>query len=322
MLRLWWPNWALYRCNNRDTGIVEREPIKRTWQEFLIERIIRATGVSAIAIVGLIILFLLREAVPALMQVTPADLLADRWYPVEGYYGLAPLILGTLLVTVGAAVIALPAGLATAIFIAEIVPRWARDLLKPFVEVLAGIPSVVLGFIGMLALAPLVRRFAGAPTGLTALTGSLLLALMALPTIVSVAEDAIDAVPVSYRNAALALGATRWQTIWRVVVPAARTGILTGMMLGVGRAIGETMAVMMVTGNAARIVTGPADLFLPVRTMTATIAAEMGEVAQGSTHYHLLFVIGFVLFLISFIVNLAASAVVFRETRRSERVMS
>ncbi|MCK4832268.1 MAG: phosphate ABC transporter permease subunit PstC [Anaerolineales bacterium] len=322
MPRLLWPNWALFRWNKPDTGTVEKEPIKRTWQESLMERTIRVTGVSAIVIVGLILLFLIREAAPALVQVTPAELLADRWYPVEGYYGLVPLILGTLLVTVGAAAIALPAGLATAIFIAEIVPRWARDLLKPLVEVLAGIPSVVLGFIGILVLAPLVRRFAGAPTGLTALTGSLLLALMALPTIVSVAEDAIDAVPASYRNAALALGATRWQTIWRVVVPAARTGVLTGMMLGVGRAIGETMAVMMVTGNAARIVTGPADLFLPVRTMTATIAAEMGEVAQGSTHYHLLFVIGFALFLISFVVNLAAAAVVFRQTKRSERVMS
>lgn len=322
MPRLLWPNWALYRWNSPDTGTVEKEPVKRTWQESLIERVIRATGVSAIVIVGLILLFLIREAVPAFVQVAPAELLADRWYPVEGYYGLVPLIMGTLLVTVGAAAIALPAGLATAIFIAEIVPRWARDLLKPFVEVLAGIPSVVLGFIGMLVLAPLVRRFAGAPTGLTALTGSLLLALMALPTIVSVAEDAIDAVPASYRNAALALGATRWQTIWRVVVPAARTGVLTGMMLGVGRAIGETMAVMMVTGNAARIVTGPVDLLLPVRTMTATIAAEMGEVAQGSTHYHLLFVIGFALFLISFVVNLAAAAVVFRQTRRSERLMS
>jgi phosphate transport system permease protein len=322
MPRLLWPNWALFRWNKPDTGTVEKEPIKRTWQESLMERTIRVTGVSAIVIVGLILLFLIREAAPALVQVTPAELLADRWYPVEGYYGLVPLILGTLLVTVGAAAIALPAGLATAIFIGEIVPRWARDLLKPLVEVLAGIPSVVLGFIGILVLAPLVRRFAGAPTGLTALTGSLLLALMALPTIVSVAEDAIDAVPASYRNAALALGATRWQTIWRVVVPAARTGVLTGMMLGVGRAIGETMAVMMVTGNAARIVTGPADLFLPVRTMTATIAAEMGEVAQGSTHYHLLFVIGFALFLISFVVNLAAAAVVFRQTKRSERVMS
>jgi len=290
--------------------------------EFFIERAIRVAGLSAIVFVGLIFLFLIREGGPAFLKVPPADLLTTRWYPIEAHFGLLPLILGSILVTLGAAAIALPLGLATAIFIAEIAPRWAREILKPFVEVLAGIPSVVLGFIGMLVLAPAVRQITGAPTGLTALTGALLLALMALPTIVSVAEDALDAVPRSYRDGALALGVTRWQTIRRVVVPAARSGILTGMMLGIGRAIGETMTVMMVTGNAARIPTGPADLFMPVRTMTATIAAEMGEVAQGSTHYHVLFAIGIVLFLISFAVNLTAAAVVFRAVKRSERVLS
>jgi phosphate transport system permease protein len=290
--------------------------------EFFIERAIRVAGLSAIVFVGLIFLFLIREGGPAFFQVSPADLLAARWYPIEAHFGLLPLILGSILVTLGAAVIALPLGLATAIFIAEIAPRWAREILKPFVEVLAGIPSVVLGFIGMLVLAPAVRQITGAPTGLTALSGALLLALMALPTIVSVAEDALDAVPRSYRDGALALGVTRWQTIRRVVVPAARSGILTGMMLGIGRAIGETMTVMMVTGNAARIPAGPADLLMPVRTMTATIAAEMGEVAQGSTHYHVLFAIGIVLFLISFVVNLTAAAVVFRTVKRSERVLS
>ena len=290
--------------------------------EFFIERAIRVTGVSAILFVGLIFLFLIREGAPAFVEVPLGDLAKVRWYPTEEYFGLIPLVMGSLLVTLGAALIALPLGLATAIFIAEIAPSWAREVLKPFVEVLAGIPSVVLGFLGMVALSPLVRQNLGAPTGLTALTGSVLLALMALPTIVSVAEDALDAVPTSYRNAALALGATRWQTIWRVVVPAASSGILTGMMLGIGRAIGETMTVMMVTGNAARVPTGPGDLLMPVRTMTATIAAEMGEVAQGSTHYHILFAIGMVLFLISFLVNLAAAAVVFRQVKRSERILS
>jgi phosphate transport system permease protein len=290
--------------------------------EFFIERAIRITGISAIIFVVLIFLFLIREGAPAFVEVPPDDLLTTRWYPTEGYFGLLPLILGSLLVTLGAMLISLPLGLATAIFIAEIAPRWTREVLKPFVEVLAGIPSVVLGFIGMLVLAPVVRQATGAPTGLTALTGSLLLALMALPTIVSVAEDALDAVPKSYRDGALALGVTRWQTIWRVVVPAARSGILTAIMLGVGRAIGETMTVMMVTGNAARIPKGPFDLFMPVRTMTATIAAEMGEVAQGSTHYHVLFAIGISLFLISFVINMAAAAVVFRQVKRSERVLS
>ena len=290
--------------------------------EFLIERAIRVAGLSAIAFVALIFLFLIREGAPAFAKVAPGDMLTTRWYPIEEYFGLVPLILGSLLVTLGAAIIALPSGLATAIFIAEIAPGWAREVLKPLVEVLAGIPSVVLGFIGMLALAPVVRQAVGAPTGLTALTGSLLLALMALPTIVSVAEDALDAVPKTYRDGALALGATRWQTIWRVIVPAARSGILTGMMLGIGRAIGETMTVMMVTGNAARVPTGPADLFRAVRTMTATIAAEMGEVAQGSTHYHVLFAIGIILFLISFTVNFTAATVVFRQLKRHERVLS
>jgi phosphate transport system permease protein len=295
---------------------------RSTFAEFLVERAIRVTGLSAIIFVALIFLFLIREGAPAFLEVSPDDLLTTRWYPTEEHFGLVPLILGSLLVTLGAAVMALPLGLATAIFIAEIAPRWAREVLKPFVEVLAGIPSVVLGFIGMLVLAPVVRQATGAPTGLTALTGSLLLALMALPTIVSVAEDALDAVPKTYRDGALALGVTRWQTIWRVVVPAARSGILTGMMLGIGRAIGETMTVMMVTGNAARVPTSPVDLLMPVRTMTATIAAEMGEVAQGSTHYHVLFAIGIILFLISFVVNLAAAAVVFRQVKRSERVLS
>jgi phosphate transport system permease protein len=306
----------------RMTNTEYRMMSKSTFIEFFIERAIRVAGLSAIVFVALIFLFLLREGALAFLEVSPGDLLTTRWYPVEEHFGLVPLILGSLLVTLGAALIALPLGLATAIFIAEIAPPWVREVLKPFVEVLAGIPSVVLGFIGMLVLAPIVRQMTGAPTGLTALTGSVLLALMALPTIVSVAEDALDAVPKSYRDGALALGVTRWQTIWRVVVPAARSGILTGMMLGIGRAIGETMTVMMVTGNAARVPTSPADLFMPVRTMTATIAAEMGEVAQGSTHYHVLFAIGITLFLISFVVNLTAAAVVFRQVKRSERVLS
>jgi phosphate transport system permease protein len=290
--------------------------------EFFVERAIRVAGVSAIIFVALILLFLLREGMPTFLEVALQEFAQPRWYPVEDYFGLVPLILGSLVVTAGAAVIALPLGLATAIFIAEIAPPSAREVLKPFVEVLAGIPSVVLGFIGMLVLAPFIRQTTGAPTGLTAFTGSLLLALMALPTIVSVAEDALDAVPKTYRDGALALGLTRWQMIWRVVVPAARTGILTAMMLGIGRAIGETMTVMMVTGNAARVPQELGALFMPVRTMTATIAAEMGEVAQGSVHYHVLFAIGIVLFVISFAINMAAAAVVFRQVKRSERILS
>jgi phosphate transport system permease protein len=292
------------------------------WPEILIEAFVRATGYSAILFVGLILLFLLREGLPALAEVPLEALLGARWYPIEGYYGLLPLVGGTLVVTIGATLIAMPFGLATAIYIAEIAPRWARELLKPLVEVLAGLPSVVLGFLGMVALAPAVRVLLNVPTGLAAVTGSVLLAAMALPTLVSVAEDALDAVPHSYRDAALALGATRWQAIWRVTLPAARTGVLTAVMLGIGRAIGETMTVMMVTGNAARLPLGLDAFFRPVRTMTATIAAEMGEVANGSAHYHVLFTVGLVLFLFSFAVNLAAGAVVFQQRKRAERLLS
>ncbi len=295
---------------------------RASFVEFLAERTIRASGFAAIAFVVLIFAFLLREGVPAFIEVPPGDLLAVRWYPIESYFGLLPLILGSLLVTLGAAAIAVPTGLRAAVFVAEVAPRGLREILKPAIEVLAGIPSVVLGFMGMIALSPIIRESFGAPTGLTAFTGSLILAYMALPTIISVAEDALDAVPRSYRDAALALGATRWQTIWMVTVKAARSGILTAIMLGIGRAIGETMAVMMVTGNAARLPLSLDSFFLPVRTMTATIAAEMGEVAQGSTHFHLLFAIGIVLFAITFIVNLVASVAIFQQTRRSARLLS
>ncbi len=290
--------------------------------EIFIESLIRAAGFSAIVFVGLIFVFLLRESLPTFAETSLANLASGRWYPIENYFGLVPLVLGTLLVTIAATAMALPTGLATAIFIAEIAPRWARDLLKPLIEVLAGIPSVVLGFMGILVLAPALRTLLRLPTGLTALAGALLLAGMALPTMISVAEDALDAVPRSYRDAALAMGATRWQTIWRVVLPAARNGGFTALMLGIGRAIGETMTVLMVTGNAPRIPTGLQALLLPVRTMTATIAAEMGEVSQGSTYYHVLFTIGLLLFVISFIVNFAAAAVVLRQASHHERVLS
>jgi phosphate transport system permease protein len=292
------------------------------WAEFTITQLVRAAGYSAILFVALIFYFLISEGLPTLWEVPLGTLAGTRWYPIEEHYGLLPLIGGSLMVTFGAALIAVPVGLGTAIFIAEIAPRWAREILKPVVEVLAGLPSVVLGFLGIIVLSSFLRRLLDIPTGLTAFTGSLLLGAIAVPTIVSVAEDALDAVPRSYRDAALALGATEWQTIWRVTLPAARSGALTAVMLGIGRAIGETMAVMMVTGNAPVLPLSPAMLFSPVRTMTATIAAEMGEVASGSVHYHVLFFIGIVLFLISLAINVAASAVVFRQRKRAERILS
>jgi phosphate transport system permease protein len=292
------------------------------WVESAITLVIRISGYSAILFVLVIFYFLLREGLPTLREVPFSNLFSERWYPIEDYFGLLPLIGGSLIVTLGAAMIAVPIGLGTAIFVAEVAPRWAREILKPLIEVMAGIPSVVLGFIGILVLVPFLRVFLDLPTGLTAFTGSLLLAGLSLPTIVSVAEDALDAVPRSYRDAALAMGATEWQTIWRVTLPAARSGVITAIMLGFGRAIGETMTVMMVTGNAPVVPSGMSSLFAPARTMTATIAAEMGEVATGSTHYHILFFVGIVLFLISLVVNITASAVVFRQKKRAERILS
>ena len=292
------------------------------WREYVITRLIKTSGYSAILFVSLIFLFLLREGMPALVDVPLKDLFGLRWYPIEDFFGILPLLTGSLMVTIGAGAIAIPFGIGTAIFIAEIAPRWAREILKPLVELLGGLPSVVLGFLGIMVLSPFLRVWLNLPTGLTALAGSLLLGTIAIPTVVSIAEDALDAVPRSYREGALALGATQWQTIWRVTLPAARSGVLTAVMLGVGRAIGETMTVMMVTGNAPVMATSPGDMFSPVRTMTATIAAEMGEVASGSIHYHILFFIGMVLFLISLVVNIAASTVVFRQKKRAERILS
>jgi phosphate transport system permease protein len=291
-------------------------------REFWVETLIRVAGFSAIFFVVLIFAFLLKEGLPAFWEVDLDNLFGARWYPNEDLFGTLPLLLGSLLVTAGAVVISLPLALATAVFVRELAPDWLREILKPLIEVLAGIPSVVLGFLGMVAVAPLVRQTLDVPTGLTAFTGSLMLAYMALPTIISVAEDAIDAVPRAYRDGALAMGATHWQTIWRVVLPAARSGVIMAVMLGIGRAIGETMAVMMVTGNAARLPRELGALFMPARTMTATIAAEMGEVAQGSTHYHVLFAVGILLFVITFLINAVASIVVMRGgSRRGGRLI-
>lgn len=280
------------------------------WGETLIETLIRIAGVSTIFIVAMIFFFLLREGVPAFLDIPLRQLFSGRWYPIEDKFGLLPLLFGSLLVTVGAVLIAVPLGLITAIYLGEIAPLWLREILKPLIEVLAGIPSIVLGFLGWVALAPLIQKL-GAPTGLTAFTGALILAYMSLPTIISISEDALYAVPKEYRDGALAIGATQWQTIWRVVLPAARSGLVIAVMLGIGRAIGETMAVMMVTGNAANIPDiGPAVFFNPVRTMTATIAAEMGEVAQGSLHYNTLFAIGIILFVTTASINYLAGRLV------------
>ena len=278
----------------------------RKFKEFIIEKLILICGLASIFFVVLIFLFLLKEGLAVFKTVSPfAFLFGKSWYPISepAQLGILPLILGSLLVTLGAAIISVPIGVACAVYIAEVAPAKIKEVLKAGIELLAAIPSVVLGFIGMVTLVPWVKMLFKLPTGLTALTGSIMLAFMAMPTIVSIAEDALYSVPKSYKEGALALGATHWQTIRRVLLPAASSGILAAVMLGLGRVIGETMAVMMITGNAALM---PHSILQPVRTLTATIAAEMGEAVVGSEHYFALFAIGIVLFVISFAINVTA----------------
>ena len=278
----------------------------RKFKEFIIEKLILICGLASIFFVVLIFLFLAKEGLSVFKSVTPSNfLLGKSWYPISEppQLGILPLIFGSLLVTLGAAIISIPIGVACAVYIAEIAPLKIKEVLKAGIELLAAIPSVVLGFIGMVTLVPWVKATFHLPTGLTALSGAIILAFMAMPTIVSIAEDALYSVPKSYKEGAFALGATHWQTIYRVLLPAASSGIVAAVMLGIGRVIGETMAVMMITGNAAVI---PQSILVPVRTLTATIAAEMGEAVVGSEHYFALFAIGIVLFIMSFIINVTA----------------
>ena len=283
------------------------------WREYVITRLIKASGYSAILFVGLIFFFLLREGLPTIGEVNFLTLIGDRWYPIEDFFGILPLISGSLVVTVGATVIAVPFGIATAIYISEIAPRWVREFLKPFVEILGGIPSVVLGFIGIIILSPYLRVLLSLPTGLSAFTGSLLLGAIAIPTIVSVAEDALDAVPRSYRDAALAIGATEWQTIWMVTLPAARSGVLTAIMLGVGRAIGETMIVAIAAGAGSAFTFNP---FQAAETMTGHIVRiSGGDISYDSIDYNSIFAIGLLLFFMTLILNIISQRIVrrFRE---------
>ncbi|WP_083523426.1 phosphate ABC transporter permease subunit PstC [Methanofollis ethanolicus] len=256
-----------------------------------------------------ILLFLLRDALPIFETVGIVDFVfGETWNPTGATpsYGAWPLIVGTLLVTLGAVAIAVPLGIGSAVCIAELAPPRVKAIVKPAIELLAGIPSVVYGFFGLVVLTDWLRISFDVPSGESWLAGSILLSIMALPTIVSVSEDALSTVPRAYREGSLALGATRWQTISRVLVPSALSGITAAVILGMGRAIGETMAVMMVTGNAAIIPEPITNVLSPVRTLTGTLGIEMGEVAVGSPHYHALFGVAVVLLLITLLVNLAA----------------
>jgi phosphate transport system permease protein len=226
-----------------------------------------------------------------------------EWYPTTEpapQFGVLPLILGTLWVSLGAILIALPLGLAVSIFLAEVASQRLRNILKPVIELLAGIPSVIYGFFGLVIVVPMIQNFFNLPVGETALAGSIILGIMALPTIITVSEDALRTTPMSLKEASLALGATKWQTITKVVIPYAKSGLTAAAILGIGRAVGETMAVLMVTGNAAVI---PHSFLEPVRTIPATIAAELGEAPFGGLHFKALFALGIILFLITLIIN-------------------
>jgi phosphate transport system permease protein len=276
-----------------------------------IESVIRLCGISAIIFVFAIFFFVFREAAPILGKLDLQKFLfTTHWYPTSlgtPRYGVWALIVGTASVTVLAMTIAVPFGIGAAIFVSEFCGPKLKETLKIVIELLAAIPSVVWGFIGLTVMNVVIQRVFNAQLGLNVLNAGIILALMSVPIIVSIGEDSLKAVPDSYREAALALGTTKWQLVYKVLLPAAKNGLLAAALLGVGRAVGETMAVLMATGHSVNI---PDSIFDSVRTLTATIAAELGETSQGSDHYQVLFLIGVLLFSITFVVNLSADLIV------------
>jgi phosphate transport system permease protein len=280
--------------------------------EPLIEWTIRLCGWSAIIFVFSIFLFVFLWAEPVMFgKLNWIEFFtSQRWQPssdVRPTFGTLDLLVGTLSVTALAMVLAVPLGLGAAVFVSEFCDGKLKETLKVLIELLATIPSIVWGFIGYMVLGPIIIQFTGAPVGVNLLNGGIILALMSVPIIVSVGEDALKAVPDSYREAALSLGASRWEIVYRVLFPAAKNGLLAAVLLGVGRAIGETMAVLMCTGHSVQL---PHSLLDPVRTLTATIASELGECVAGKEHFCVLFVIGLELFVLAFVVNLVADLVV------------
>jgi phosphate transport system permease protein len=310
---------AVLEATNHTNGTTAPRPAKRRrpgWAVFgekLLELVIRLCGISAIVFVLGIFYFVFVKAAPLLFGdgfSLSQFLFSTKWYPtslVNVRYGVFALIVGTLSVTALAMAIAVPFGLGAAIFISEFCGPKLREVLKITIELLAAIPSVVWGFIGLTVMNHLIVKLTGAPIGLNVLNGGVILALMSVPIIVSIGEDALKAVPDSYREAATAMGATRWQLVYKVLLPAAKTGLLAAVLLGVARAVGETMAVLMATGHSVNL---PDGLLDSVRTLTATIAAELGETQENSPHYRVLFLIGVLLFTITFAINLAADLIV------------
>ncbi len=271
------------------------------------ERLVRlallAIAFSAVSVLAVITAFIFMEGTPIMFKYGFKSFLAGMdWYPTEKSFGLLPMVAGSLMVTLGALVIGVPLGLACAVFLTEFSSKRTRRIVKPVIELLAGIPSVVYGFMGVVILVPFIRESLGGP-GLSVLAASIILGIMILPTIISISVDSLLAVPAAYREGSIAMGATRWQTTKMVLFPAARSGIVASIILGMGRAVGETMAVIMVAGNAATI---PGSVLAPVRTLTSNIALEMGY-ASGE-HREALFATGVILFIIIMVLNTIANA--------------
>ena len=268
-----------------------------------------AAWVSVLTLAGIFLMLLFNSA-GAFKSISIAQFFSGAaWNPAaygQATYGIGAMLVSTLLVTLGAMAIAVPLGIGTAAFLSEIASPRVRNILKPAIEMLAAVPSVVIGFLGIVLVAPALAKLFDLPHGLNALNGSILLAVMALPTLISVTEDAIHAVPQDYKEASYALGANRWETLVRVTLPSCTSGILVAVMLGLGRALGETMTVLMATGNTPAM---PHSFFDSVRTITATVAIEMGEVPFGTPHFYSLFACALVLFLITLLVNVVAERV-------------
>lgn len=288
-------------------------------KESAIEAFFFTNGILAVFVLIGIFGLLLFTSVPAFREINIIQFLTGKTWdptsPVKAEYGIFSMIVSTLMVTSGALIIAIPLGIGVAAYLSDVAHWRVREIAKPIVEILAGIPSVVIGFLGIILFGPAIARVFGVSHGLNAVNGSILLAIMALPTIISLSEDSLNAVPNAYSEASLALGASRWQTLIRVKIPAALSGIIASVMLGMGRAIGETMTVLMATGNARAF---PKGFLSSIRTMTADIAIELGEVPYFTTHYYALFAIGLVLFIMTFVINLASDIILRKYQEREQ----
>jgi len=295
--------------------------LARRWRlgEKFVEGWIYLAGLLAIVVLLGIIILLIKEGVPIFFDTPPWEFFfGTKWYPVSEppTFGIMPFFIATLWVTVVATAISVPIGVACAAYLSEVAPDSVRETVKPVIELLAGFPSVVMGFIGLMLLSPLVQSAFNLDTGLAGLTAGIMLAFMSLPIIISVSEDALRAVPDEFRQASYALGANKWETIWHVCIPAALSGITAAVMLGVGRAIGETMTVLMVAGGALAVPVSPTEPMMP---MTAAIASGIGNAVRGGLQYQALFAIGLILFVLTLFVNLIADRVLERQKRKFQR---